>query len=117
LFPGLAAVPRPEDATLWVRAVGVAESRNENDVRIRGVNNERADVARIFQADVGPRFAGVGGFINAVAERNVAADAGFAGADVNDIGIGIGNVNGADGRDGLLIEERIPTVAAVSGFP
>ena len=104
-FPGLAAIARAENAALRVGAVSVAESRNKNDVGIRGMNDQRTDVTRVFEADVGPRLAAVGGFVDAVAKRNVAADAGFAGADVNDVGIGIGNVDGADRGNRLLVKK------------
>ena len=95
-FPALAAVARTKNTSLRVGSVGVAERGDEDNVRICWMDDDRADVARVFQADVGPRFARVGGFVDPIAERDVAADAGFAGADVNDVGIGIGNVNRTD---------------------
>ncbi len=45
----------------------MAEDADEDDVRIARIDDDGADVARIFQADVGPGGAGVGGFVNAVA--------------------------------------------------
>ncbi len=78
---------------------------------------DRADVASVFEADVGPGFSCVGGFVNAIAERNISADTGFAGAGVNYVGIGISNGNGADRGDGLLVKERIPGDATVGCFP
>ncbi len=117
-FPGFAAVPSAEDAALRVRAVSVAKSGNESDVGIRWMNDDGPNVARVFEADVGPGLASVSGFVNAIAEGDVAADAGFAAADVYDVGIGVGNRDGANRRGGgLLIEERVPGDAAVGGFP
>src|SRR5258708_25292454 len=74
-------------------------------------------VARVFQANVVPGFAAVVRTIDAIAEGDVAANAGFAGADVNHIGIGVRDRDAADRGGGLLIEERIPGNTAVGGFP
>src|SRR5882724_8644725 len=117
LFPGLAAVAGAEDAAVGVGAVSVAKSGDEGDIRIGGMDDDGADVASVLQADVAPGLAGVAGTIDAIAERDVAADAGFTAADVNHIGIGFGDGDGADGRGGLLLEEGIPGVARVGGFP
>ncbi len=77
-FPGLAAIASAVDAAVLVRAVGVAKRSDENDIGIRGMDDDIADVASVFEPDVGPGFSGVGGFVHAIAERDVAADAGFA---------------------------------------
>src|SRR5207253_3021333 len=102
---------------IGVGAVGVAERGDKYNIGIRRMNNDRTDVPGVFQADVSPGLPGVGGFVDTVSERDVAADAGFAGADIDDVGIRIRHGDGADGRDGLLIEERIPADAAIGGFP
>ena len=81
------------------------------------MNDDVADVTSVFEADVGPGLSGVGGFVDAIAEGDVAADAGFAGAGVNHVGIRVGNGDGADGGDALLVEEWIPGDAAVGCFP
>src|SRR5437660_4522647 len=116
-LPGLAAIASAENAALGVLAVGVAESSDEGDVGIRGMDDDFADVTRVFQADIVPGFAAVVRTVNAVAEGNVTANASFAGADVNDIGIRLGNRDAADGGSGLLVEKRIAGNAGVSGFP
>src|SRR5437016_13091716 len=116
-LPGLAAIASAENAALGVLAVGVAESSDEGDVGIRGMDDDFADVTRVFQADLVPGFAAVVRTVNAVAEGNVAANASFAGADRDDVGIGFRNRDAADGGSGLLVEKRIPGNAAVSGFP
>src|SRR5215467_346668 len=58
-LPSFAAIDGAENAAVRVRAISVAKSGDKNDVRICWMNDECADVARVFQADVGPRFAGV----------------------------------------------------------
>ena len=77
---------------------------------------DRADLA-VLLPDVLPGLAGVGGFVDAVAGLDVAADVGLAGADVDDVGIGRGDGEGADGLGGLVVEDRLPVDAAVAGFP
>src|ERR1700720_181384 len=81
------------------------------------MDEDLANVAGVLQADVVPGLTAVIRTIDAVAEGDVAANAGFAGADINYIGIGVGDRDAADGGSGLLIEEGIPRNAAVHGFP
>ncbi len=82
-FPGLAAIERAKNAAFGVRPVGMAEGRHKNDVWIVGIDDDFADGAGIAQANVLPGLARVERLVNAVAMRNVAADAGFARAHVN----------------------------------
>ena len=42
------------------------------------MHNQRANVTRILQADIGPRFAAVDRLVNAIAMRDVAANASLA---------------------------------------
>src|SRR5437867_2420937 len=116
-FPRFAAIARAEDAALRVSAVGMAEGSDEGDIGIGRMDNDGADVAGVFQADVVPGFAAIVGTIDAITEGDVAADASFATAHVDDIRIRIGDGNGANRGGGLLLEERIPGVATVGGFP
>src|SRR5437899_1586925 len=116
-FPRFAAIARAEDAALRVGAVGMAEGSDEGDIRIRGMDDDGADVAGVLQADVVPSLAAVVRTIDAIAERDVAANAGFAAADVNHIGIGIGDSDGTDGRGSLLLKKGIPGVASIRGLP
>ena len=116
-FPVLSAVARAENAAFGVRAIGMTESGDEYNVWIRGMDDEFADVPGVLQADIGPGLPGVIRTIDAVAEGNVSADAGFAGSHVNDIGIGIGDRDAADGRGGLFFEKGIPGDATVRGLP
>ena len=81
------------------------------------MDNHAADVPRITQADVFPVLAGVGGFVHPVAERDVAADAGFASAHVDHVGIGSGDGDASDGGDPFLVEDRLPGRARVGGLP
>ncbi len=116
-LPGFAAITRAEDAALGVRAVGVPESGDKGDIGIRRMDDDLADVARVLQSNVVPSLAAVVRTIDAIAEGDVAANAGFTGADINYIGIGVGDRDAADRGGGLFIEEGIPGNAAVHGFP
>ena len=71
LLERLAAVGRAEDAALLVRAVRMAEHRDEQPVRIARIDGDLRDLLRVAQAEVRPRLAGVGGLVDAVADREV----------------------------------------------
>ncbi len=116
-FPSLTTVARSENPAFGVGAVGMAKSCDESNIGIGGMDNDGTDVASVFQSNVVPGFAAIVRAVDTVAKGNVAANAGFATAHIDHIGIGIGDSNGANGRGGLLLEERIPSVASVSGFP
>jgi len=60
---------------------------------------------------VGPGLAFVFGLVDAVAGGL------FAGAGVEDFGVGGGDGEGADGGYALLVEDRLPDVAGVGGLP
>src|SRR5207302_5048438 len=109
LLPGLAAVARAKNPAIRVGAVGVAERGDKYNIGIRRMNNDRTDVPGVFQADVSPGLPGVGGFVDTVSERDVAADAGFAGADIDDVVIRIRHVDVADGSDALIMQQRVRT--------
>ena len=81
------------------------------------MDDDFADVARVLQANVVPGLAAVVRTVDAVTEGDVAANAGFACADINDVGIGFRDRDAADGGGGLLVEKRIPGNATVSGLP
>src|SRR5262245_23343826 len=82
------------------------------------MNADAPNYARVFQTDALPGFACVQGFIDAVAMREIAANAGFAHANVNHIRIGFADGNRADGAgaEALSVADRFPIHAAVRGF-
>ena len=82
LVPSLAAIAGAKNAAFGVWAVSMAEGGNVNDIGICGVNDECADVASVAEADVGPGLARIGGFVDSVAIRNVAANACFTRSSV-----------------------------------
>ena len=58
----------------------------------------------------------VGGLVHSVAVGDVAAQAGFAGARIKDVVVRVGNRDGADRGNALLIEGRRPGHAAVGAL-
>jgi hypothetical protein len=74
-------------------------------------------MARVFQSDVGPRFAGVVGAVHAVAIGYVAAQAALASAHIQNVRVRRRHRDAADGRDVLFIELRRPMRAAIDALP
>src|ERR1051325_5081723 len=85
LLPGLAAVFRAEDAALSVRAEGVPERRDVDDIRVARVNAHAPYLPRVFEAHALPGLARVGRFVDAVAVRDIAANRRLAHADIDDV--------------------------------
>src|SRR5437763_847952 len=85
LVPRLAAVRRAKDAAFGVRAEQVPEGGGVNDVRVFGVDADAGQVARVAEANVLPRLAGVGGLPHTRAVRHVAADGLLPAADVDHV--------------------------------
>src|SRR5581483_3092376 len=118
LLPGLASVHRAVDAAFLVRPPGVAERGHVDDVRIPGVDHDVADVARIGEADVLPGVPAIGGTIDAIAVGDVASDRRFARPDVDDVWIGLGDRDGADGRGAEeAVADVLPVGASASRLP
>jgi hypothetical protein len=92
----------------------VAEGGDEELVGIFGVDFDVGDHLEVAEAEMDPGFAGVGGLLNAVAGGEVGADDACAGADIDDVGVGGGDGDGADGAGGLVVEE-FPGGAEVGG--
>ena len=117
LGPGLAAVGGAEDAALLIRPVRMPKRSHENDAGIARVDDQLADRAGVAQAHVLPGFARVERFVDAVAGGGIAADAAFAGADIDDVGIGRRHGQAADGGRLLVVEDGLPGGGAIRGFP
>ena len=72
---------------------------------------------RVAEAEVRPRFAGVGGFVNAVADGEIGAGQTFAAGNINDVWIGGCDGDGADRLRGLVVEDGRPGAAVIVGLP
>src|SRR5439155_25758411 len=117
LLPRLAAVGRAEDAALGVGPVGVAQHGDEDAVGVLGIDEDRRDLLAVAQAQVFPRLAAVGRFVDAIADGQVGALEALAAADVEDVGVGRRYGQGADGAGGLVVEDGVPGAAGVGGLP
>src|SRR3989440_2532423 len=116
-LPALATVAAAVDATLIVGAKHVPERRHEYDIGVSRMDNDRANVARVAQTDMLPSLAGVERFVDTVAVCEVAARTGLAGAHIDDIVIGVGDCDGANGCDLLLVEHRLPGDTGIGALP
>src|SRR5216117_2873482 len=95
----------------------MAQRRDQDDVRVPGIHEYLADVARVLEAESLPRRAVIAGLVDARAEGDVRADRGLAGAGVDDPRIGGGNGQRPDGGDRLGVEQRVPGDSGVGGAP
>ena len=116
-LPGLPAVRRAVDPPLLLRPVAVPQRGDVDDVRIAGVDDDAGDAACVVEPHVLPGLAGIGGLVDPVADRDVAADPCFPCAGPHDVGVGRGDGERTDRLHRLVIEDRLPVHAAVGGFP
>src|SRR5690606_15947197 len=118
LLPGLAAIHAAEDTALLVRSPGMAKGRHVDDVRVVGVDGDVTDVAGVLQTHVLPGLAPVGGFVDAVTVRDVAADVRLAGTNVDDVGVRLRDGDCPDGRGvQVAVGDVEPVCATVGRLP
>ena len=86
-LPGLAAIGRPIDATLFVGTEQMSEGRGESYIRVSRMNDHGADLAFLLP-NMLPGLGGIGGFVDAVARGYIAARICLAGPRIDDIRIG-----------------------------
>jgi hypothetical protein len=110
------AVGRAKDAALGVGAVGVTEDGHEEAVLVARVDADGGDHLAFAQPQMRPRLAGVGRLVHPVADGQVGADDPRTASDIDRIGIGRCDGDGADRAGGLVVEDRDP-VGAVVGRP
>ena len=115
-LPGGAAVSCPEDAALGLRPVRRAQRACENDLRIGRIDDDAADAAGLVQTHARPRLAGVHRLVDAVADRDMAANPRLARSGPDDVRIGRRNGERADRLRRLLVEDLLPVDAAVDGL-
>jgi hypothetical protein len=85
------------------------------------IDDDGGDLLGVAQtgiyANVLPALAGVGGFVDAVADREIRALETFAAAYINDARIGGRDRQGADGAGVLVVEDRFPDAPGVGALP
>ena len=118
LLPGLAAIGRAKDSALFVRPERMSERRDENDVGIVRIDDQRGRCGACHRVRCASRSCPPSTrFVHAIAKRNVAANAGLARAHVNDVRIGGRDRNRSDRGNRLLVEKRRPGEPAVRRLP
>ena len=81
------------------------------------MNQDAADLPAIAQPDIAPGLACIGGFVDAIAERNVGAHVSLPRTRIQDVRVGNGQFQCSYGRDGLTVEDGSPGLPGVAGFP
>ena len=112
-LPRLAAIGGAVHAAIGLRAVRVAEGAGEHDVGIARIDRDAADASRRIEPGVRPGLARIGRLVDAVADRDVAADERLARAGPHDVGIRRRDGDRSDRRHRLAVENRIPVRAVV----
>src|SRR5258708_7178095 len=95
----------------------MAERGNKEAIRIGGGNQDSGDLLRIAKAEMTPVLAAIVRFVHAVADGEVGTLESFAATNVEDVGVGGRDRDGANGAGRLLVEERLPGAAIVVGLP
>ena len=81
------------------------------------IDDDFADLPSVLQPHVLPGLAAIDRLVHAIPEGNVAANARFARAHVDDVRVRRRHRNAANRRNRLLVKQRHPVHAAISGLP
>src|SRR6266850_3152586 len=65
--PGLATISRAKHTAFLLRAICVPECASEHNIRVAWIDYYATDATGFFKAHQAPRFAGISGFVNALA--------------------------------------------------
>ena len=95
----------------------MAERRNEQAFRIRGIDRDARNLLCVAQPEMRPRPAGVRRLVHAVARREIGAVQSLSRSHVDDVRIRDRDVDRADRARWLLVEDRRPHAAVVGGLP
>src|SRR5215471_10677195 len=90
---------------------------HENAIRIFWIDDDGGNLLGVAQPKVRPSFPGVGGFVEAIADREIGALQTFTAADIKYVGIGRSDGKSADRAGRLIIEDRRPRSTEVGGLP
>ena len=105
------------DAALGVLAPGRAERGDPGPLDVAGVEEHAVDLLRFLEPEVLPRRAAVVGAVEAAADRRAVARVALAGPDPDDLGRRRMHRHGADRRDLLVVEDRLPRQPLVLALP
>src|SRR5205823_4034961 len=87
MLPSFATIGRTVDPSFFIRAMGMAECRDVDEIGILRMDAYPADVACIFQAYVRPGLATIGGFIDTVAMSHISANGRLTHTHIDDVAI------------------------------
>ena len=117
LLKRLSAIGRAIDAALLIRSVGMSQRGHEEPVGILGIDGDARNLLRIAQSEVHPRPASVDRLVDAVARRKVGPVKPLATPDVDHVGVGGRDGDGANGSCRLVVENRLPDPSGVRRLP
>src|SRR6476660_4797292 len=115
--PCFAPVGRTKNSALLIWTESMTQRRDQNHILISWIDNQGADLPRVLEANVLPRFSAVDRFEDSGAVGGIAANGRFTGAGVNHIVVRLRNCNRADRRNRLLVKKWNPVRAAIGRFP
>ena len=116
LLPAVAAVHGAEDAPLRLRPVGMPKGADVDDVGIGRMDGEPGNAPGLLQPHERPAPPRVGGLVDALSHRDVAADLPLASTRPDDVGVGHGHAQRTDRLNRLVVENSVPVHAAVGGL-
>ncbi len=96
----------------------MADGGDVDQVGVLRVDDHGADLPHVPEPDEAPALPGVGRLVDAAPRDHVAADAVRAGADVDDVRVGVGDIDGAD-RSGteVAVGDVVPGRAVIGRLP
>ena len=106
-----AAVGRAINSAFLIGAVRMPEYRHEEPVGVARIDGDLRNLLPVAQTEMHPGLAGVGGFVDAVARREVGPLQPLAAPHVHDIGVRRRHRYGADRARRLIVEDRPATCA------
>src|SRR5208283_4394935 len=71
----------------------------------------------VSQAEVRPGRAGIGGLVDTISNRQIGTMQTFAAGNIDNVGIGRRDFDGADGASRLAVEDGLPGAAKVVRLP
>src|SRR6185312_6569737 len=117
LLPVLSAVSGLEHATIAARPPQISDRRDVNRIGACGMRDDARNLERVAQPDVGERFATVGRLVDAVAPRNTVAVVRLTCADPKYAWIRLVDLDVADRRRSVMVEDRRPRRSCVGALP
>jgi len=117
LLPALAPVRGPEHASLCIGCPHVPQRAHEYDVGIGRIDHDPGDLADVAQTHELPALARVGRHEDAAAVHDVVPRVPLPGAHPHDIRVRRSERYGTDRRGRLVLEDRLPRIAAIDRLP